>query len=334
MALNPGETQYRYLAVVLLVAAVTAAACGGNNDRSDGETIAAAAGGSGAAAAGRTQPLRVVASTSIMADFVAQVGGERVSVRQIVPANADVHTFTITPGDIRRINDADLVVIAGAGLEASFERALNENADAPVIALSEGLPLRPFPAGFRGDDGDDERETAIGNLGPGEVDPHFWMDIDFVIVAVERLRDALSAIDPSGAVGYSARASAYVAELRALDAEIAALFGNLPDERRYLVSFHDAFGYFAVRYGLTVLGFLVEGPEEEPNAGDVADLIRAMEQRRVPFIFTEPQFGAAVVDQVAEETGAEVRNLHSGTLSDDLPSYVDLMRANANAIAN
>ena len=159
------------------------------------------------------------------------------------------------------------------------------------------------------------------------------MDIDLALTAVEAIRAALSELDPDGAVAYTARANAYRAALHALDDEIRALLRDLPAPQRFLVTFHDAFGYFAARYGLTTLGFVVEGPAEEPSAGEIAALVAVMRHHDVRAIYREPQFRAAVVQQIARETGAEVRDIHSSALSADLPTYVDLMRANARAIA-
>ena len=160
------------------------------------------------------------------------------------------------------------------------------------------------------------------------------MDIDFVIEAVEAIRAQLARLDPEGADGYRERADAYAAELRALDGEIAATLADLPEERRYLVTFHDAYGYFAERYGLTILGFVVEGPEEEPAAGAIAGLVERIGALGVPFIFTEPQFSARAITQVARDSGAAVRTIPSGSLAEEYPSYVEFLRAIARGIAD
>ncbi len=314
------ETKYRNGVVALLALGVMLTACG-NGGEGGGVTAADAEPG-----VPRTARLNVVASTTIVADWVEQVGGDRVDVQTIVPASAEVHTFTLSPGAVIDVSAAAVVFLAGAGLEAAFRPAIEQNARDAVIVLSDGLPLRPFAAGFGGD-GDLDTDSD-------RVDPHFWMDIDFVITAVERIRDALSAVDLEGEGAYGEQASGYIAELRALDAEIAALLADLPAERRFLVTFHDAYGYFADRYGLTVLGFIVEGPGEEPSAGAVAELVEAMRTTGAPFIYKEPQFQPGIVAQVASEAGAEVRQLLSGSLSDAAPTYIDLMRANAHAIAD
>jgi zinc/manganese transport system substrate-binding protein/manganese/iron transport system substrate-binding protein len=159
------------------------------------------------------------------------------------------------------------------------------------------------------------------------------MDADLAIQAVERIADELSAVDPDGASGYRANAERYASEVRAMDQAIAAGLMQLPAERKLLVTFHDAYGYYADRYGLTVLGFVVENADEEPSAGAIADLVDAMEEAGATTIYIEPQFNARVVEQVAAETGAEVRTIPSDALSDEYPTYIALMEAIAAGIA-
>ena len=160
------------------------------------------------------------------------------------------------------------------------------------------------------------------------------MDVDFVIEAVEAIRAQLARLDPESADGYRERAEAFTAELRELDGEVAATLADLPEERRYLVTFHDAYGYFAARYGLTILGFVVEGPEEEPAAGAIATLVERIEALNVPYIFTEPQFSARAIEQVARDSGAAVRTIPSGSLAAEYPTYVEFLRAIARGIAD
>jgi ABC-type Zn uptake system ZnuABC Zn-binding protein ZnuA len=273
-----------------------------------------------------TVQVDVVTTTTIFADLVQQVGGDRVAVQSLVPTSADIHTFTIAPGDIRAVSAADLVVLGGAGLEASFEGAVTDHVDGTLLVLSDGLALSDRRPQFR-DGGSDFRSGR-------SIDPHFWLDVGLTIQAVDAIQSALVEVDAAGASQYNANAARYVGELEGLDREIADALDSLPAERRVLVTFHDAFGYFAARYDLEILGFLVEGPEEEPNAGDVADLILAIESRKLPVIFTEPQFESTIVDRVAREAGAEVGVLYSGFLDEDRPTYIDLMRGNANALTN
>jgi ABC-type Zn uptake system ZnuABC Zn-binding protein ZnuA len=277
----------------LLFVAVIAAACGGDDSDAD-------SGG-----------LKVVTSTGLLADIVSNVAGEAANVESVVPANADAHTFSLTPGDARKIADADVVFLAGANLSAA-EREIERLAEGAVVTLADGLALFEDGSG---------------------VDPHFWMDPLLVSAATEIIEAALVEADPERAAGYMESGKAYRSELASLDSELADLFGTGQEgPRPLLVTFHDAFGYLARRYDLTVLGFVVEGPEEEPSASDIADLVDAMKREGAKVIFKEPQFDARVVEQVAAEAGAEIRDLPSATLTDEYPTYVAFMRIVAKRI--
>jgi ABC-type Zn uptake system ZnuABC Zn-binding protein ZnuA len=159
------------------------------------------------------------------------------------------------------------------------------------------------------------------------------MDIDLAIQAVERIRDTLVEMDPENADDYRNNADGYIGTLRELDDEIAETLAGIPENQRYIVTFHDAYGYLASRYELTLLGFVVENPEAQPSAARYAELVDAIQELNVPYIYKEPQFDARVIEQLARDTGAQVRSIPSDALTDDAPDYVSLMRAIANGIA-
>jgi zinc/manganese transport system substrate-binding protein len=319
---------------------------------------------------GRNGPLQVLGSTSIVADWVEQVGGEHVEVDSIVPWGTDVHAFVAAPGDIRKIGDADLIFIVGEHLESGFEGEIQANANGRIVVLTEGMTLDPFPDshehednhGHARDDDDDHGHDDDGHFhddddehghddnghahdnddehghddnghAHGEFDPHIWMSPDLVIQAVERIRDTLVEMDPDNADDYRARAETYTRQIREMDEEIAGLLAGLPENRRYVVTFHDAYGYFAARYGLTLVGFVVENPEAQPSAARYARLVDEIRERNIPYIFKEPQFDARVIEQLARDTGAQVRAIPSDALSDDVPDYLSLLRAIASGIA-
>ena len=178
----------------------------------------------------------------------------------------------------------------------------------------------------------EEEEGEHDGHGHGAEDPHFWFDADFAIAAVEAIAEALSELAPAAADGFNERAEAYIAEIRETDAELRAIFAELPEERRLLVTFHDAFGYFARRYGLTVAGFVVEGPEQGVSAEAIADLVELMEHEGISRIFREPQFESAAVEAVANESGAEIAIIYSQPQAEQ-DAYLSILRANAEAIA-
>ena len=279
------------------------------------------------AACGSDDPVRspepavdVVASTALIADWVSQVGGERVRVRSLVESGADVHTWQPEPSEVIAIAEADVVLLSGGGLEAGFASLVRRNVGGSLIVLADAIDLEGFAPGLAEAREDDVR------------DPHFWLDAERAIVAIKRVRDVLIGLDPAGTAGYRDRTAAYLGEVRAVDAEVGALLAALPRERRVLVTFHDAYGYFARRYGLTILGFVVEGPEEEPSAADMAALVEGMEAAGARVIYREPQFSARVVQRVADDAGAEVRPIYS-QLGGGVDSYLALLRANAASIS-
>ena len=184
-----------------------------------------------------------------------------------------------------------------------------------------------------GEDHDDHGDEEDGHghaHAHGSEDPHFWFDADFAIASVEAIADALSALAP--AANFGERAEAYIAEINAVDAEVRQTLAGLPESQRLLVTFHDAFGYFARRYGLTIAGFVVEGPEQGISATSVANLIELIEHEGVTRIFREPQFESTAIRSVAEESGAELGIIWSQPQGDVL-TYLDMLRANAAAIA-
>ena len=179
------------------------------------------------------------------------------------------------------------------------------------------------------DHGDEEDEHGHAHA-HGSEDPHFWFDADFAIASVEAITDALNALAP--AAGFGQRAEAYIAEINAVDAEVRQTLAGLSDSQRLLVTFHDAFGYFARRYGLTVAGFVVEGPEQGISATAVANLIELIEHEGVARIFREPQFESTAIRTVADESGADVGVIWSQPQG-DVETFIDMLRANARAIA-
>jgi ABC-type Zn uptake system ZnuABC Zn-binding protein ZnuA len=263
--------------------------------------------------------LRVVASTSVIADFARQVGGEHVEVTPLVPAGADPHVHEPTPSDARAVADADLVLANGAGLEPWFD-ALAGVDDAEVVRLTDTLRDR----------------IEMGE--DGEPDPHLWMVPDLAAVYVEVLAAAFAEADPSHAATYRDNAAAYEQQLAALDEELAAELGRIPPDRRVLVTPHDAYAYFADAYDLEVATVVGVSTEEEPSAAAVQRLIDEVRQREVPTVFVEATVGRAVIERVARDAGVEVgRPLYGDSVGEPgsgAETYVDMLRANVDALVD
>jgi ABC-type Zn uptake system ZnuABC Zn-binding protein ZnuA len=271
--------------------------------------------------------LRVLATTSIVADVVQAAGGERLEVTALVPAGVDPHAFEPAPQDVRRVAEAQLLVENGLGLEAFLQPLLrNASTQSPVISLAQGI--EPLPAG----------DHAEGEEEHGAWDPHLWLDPRNVIVWTHTLEDSLTALDPSGAADYARLASGYRTELETLDAELQATFAALPSERRVLVTDHEEFAYFARRYGFTVVGTVIPAPSAaaEPSAQDLAALEKAIRSTGVQAVFVSSVVSPALARQVAEDTGVQLVSLYAHSLSaadGPAPTYLEMMRYDARLIA-
>lgn len=284
------------IGAVLSGVALLVAACqsGGSNGPSPS--------GSGAGA------LTVVATTTVFADLVKNVGGDLVEVTSLVPRNGDVHTFEPRPADVQAVARAKVLVMNGLGLDDWLEKTVTNAAAAgtPLVKLAEGLPgVELLP-------GED----------PGTQNPHLWMDVKYAELYVDRIRDALKAADPADAGRFDTSADAYRQRLEALDADVRTKVATIPQANRKLVMFHGAFPYYAREYGVTIVGVAVQAPGQDPSAAYTAQLIQVIKAAGVKAIFSENQFPTKLVDQLAAETGVTVvADLYDDALSDQVPSY-------------
>lgn len=260
----------------------------------------------------------VVATTTVFADLVRQVGGSDVEVSSLVPKGGDVHTFDPKPSDIEKLSGAELVVMNGLGLDDWLTKYIANNVtSADVVKLGEGLDGVSY---LQGDD--------------GATNPHVWMDVANARRYVARIRDALSKVDPRHATVFADNASQYDQQLATLDASIRADLAAIPADQRKIIAYHDAFPYFAAAYGLQVVGTVVPSPGQDPSAGNMANLVRVIRDQHVRAIFTEAQFSPKLVQQIGDETGAKVEgNLYDDTLGDPpVDSYVGMMRWDADRV--
>lgn len=303
-------------------------------------------GGSTASAAGTT--LRVVTSTSVFADLVANVAGERAEVSSLIPVGADPHTWEPSTAQARALATADVFFYNGLGLEPWAERTITNvgRRDLMAVRLSDGLePIGdvsfhvPVPSQSQMTSGrttpdpmTSTRRSADHDDHHHDGDPHFWLDITNAMHYVRRIEQALSAADPSGAAYYEARAEQYLAELEALDRWFAAEIERIPPQRRVLVTYHDAYAYMAERYGLELVGFLVRNPDREPAPREMAELLQTIKDQGVPTIFAEPQVNQRFAETLAREAGVKIGILYTDALTTDAPTYIDMMRANARAL--
>jgi ABC-type Zn uptake system ZnuABC Zn-binding protein ZnuA len=279
------------------------------------------------------EKLKVIATTTVVADVVRQVGGDQIDLKTLMGTGAEAHSYTATPADAAAIYDAHVLFASGAGLEEGLAKTFQEVGGSGRLAvqLSDGLPLIAVPS-----------ERAAGQAASQavqeEVDPHTWFDVQNVIAWVDVVQRTLSARDPAHASVYSANASAYTQKLQALDGWIVEQAATVPEDRRRLVTNHLAFGYLARRYGFEQLGAIYPiSPSSEPSAQDVAALENAIRQYSVPAIFTESTVSPKLADQVAQDTGVRLVPLYTeslGPAGSRAESYIDMMRYDVNAIVS
>jgi len=182
------------------------------------------------------------------------------------------------------------------------------------------------------EEGEDHEEDAHAGHAHGDEDPHFWFDTDMASAAISAIADELSHLSPAAADTFADRLDLYLGQVADADAEVRALLADLTDAQRLLVTFHDAFGYFASRYGLEVAGFVVEGPEQGVSAAALTELIEVIEHEGVSTVFHEPQFDSTILDTIADETGAQ-RGIIWSQPTDEKPTYLDILLGNAQAVA-
>ncbi len=287
--------------------------------------------------------LQVVATTTIVADVVSQVGGDLIDLSVLLPVGVDPHSFDPTPQDIAKVADADLVFANGAGLEAFLDVLLESaGASEKIVHVSEGIELRSFTGLEKSDEEHAEEESGEEHAEDDEhehegADPHTWVDPNNVLIWVQNIAQALGQQDPSNASAYTANAEAYSAELRSLDAWVREQTALVPEANRQIVSDHTLLGYFADEYGFTQVGALIPGYSTltEPTAKELAELEDAIHALDVKAVFVGNTVNPTLAERVTEDTGAELVYIYTGSLSaadGEAASYLDYIRYNVNAI--
>ena len=279
--------------------------------------VGACGDGTGSASPGNSAAtVRVVTTTTVFADIVANVGGERVDVASIVPPGVGPEDYEPKPDDAKRLADADLIVSNGVGLDDFLDDLLASGDGGAVrLVLGEGIP--PI-------------------TDHGAPNPHFWLDPTLVRdhylpAIVARLID----LDPAGKAAYQASAATYSAALDALDIELTARVAEIPEANRKLVTAHDAFPYFARHFGFELVGVIVDSVGQEPTASELAALVETVKKAGVTAIFSEAQFNPKLSETLAQEAGITdvVTTLYNDALG-PAPAdvYLGMMRWNVDQI--
>lgn len=243
-------------------------------------------------------PINVVATTTVFADIVRAIGGDLVTVDSIVPAGAGPEDYEPKPADARRLAAADLIVSNGVGLDDFLGRLIDAAgaSHADRLVLGDGIPTMSVA---------------------GRPNPHFWLDPSLVErYFLPAIKAALSDLRPANADTIATATEAYAAKLRAVDAAAEATLSQVPVDRRKLVTFHDAFPYFAAHYDFELIGVILRNPGQEPSAADLAALVRTVKAAGVTAVFSEAQFDPKLARTLADEAGITkvVSNLYNDSL--------------------
>lgn len=279
--------------------------------------LVSACGPAGGGPSAGAAALDVVATTTIFADIVRNVGGDRVTVTSIIPAGAGPEDYEPKPFDAIKLADADLIVSNGVGLDNFLDKLIDAAGEgaATRLVLGDGIPTITVD---------------------GERNPHFWLDPSLVADHyVPAISAALGRLDAAGAAGYAANATAYVAQVQAMDAANKANIETLPVANRKVVTFHDAFPYFAKHYGFEVIGVIVANVGQEPTASDLAALVAKVRAAHVTAVFSEAQFSPELAHTLAQEAGITnvVTTLYNDTLGPPpADSYLTMMQWNVDEI--
>jgi len=264
--------------------------------------------------------LRVLASTTFLADITQNIAGERAQVESLLPIGADPHSYQAAPADVAKISKSDLLILNGLEYEHFIETLL-QNAGKEKMIVEATAGLNP-------------RKDAGNEHG---VDPRMWLDPNLVVTYVENIRDGLIQVDPEGAELYKSNADAYISQLKGLDSWIVEQVNTIPAERRLLVTNHEAVGYFAERYGFEVAGSVIPSfsSNAAPSAQEMASLIDEVKKLNAPAIFLDTADNNTLAQQIADENSVRIiHDLHLESLTEGAPAatYIDMMKYNVSRI--
>ena len=274
------------------------------------------------------RPIRAVATFSILGDMVSRIGGEHVAVISLVGPDGDTHVYRPTPSAARAVSEAHVLVVNGLHFEGWLDRLIEASDFSGVRAVATA-GIQPIT----------DKDAGGGDHGHahGAADPHAWQSLRHAVAYVNNITRALAEADPENASTFRRNRTAYVAELKALDAEIRGMFAELPPGSRTIVTSHDAFQYFGRDYGLTFIAPQGLSTASEASAKDVARLIELIRSHHIHAVFPENVADPRLLKRIAEETGTTIGGkLYPGALSGPdgpVPTYIDMMRHNAKTLA-
>jgi zinc/manganese transport system substrate-binding protein len=285
----------------------------------------------GAVSAAFAEPLKVVASFSIIGDIAANIGGDKIEIVTLVGPDSDAHVYEPKPADVATMAGAHIVLMNGLGFEGFMERLVTTSATtATVLEVSSGITTIEAGAAAHHHDGPSEDAGDEGK------DPHAFQAVPNVRAYVKNITATFCAKDSENCANFHANAAIYDEQLAVLDAEIRSVVAAIPATKRTVITSHDAFGYLAHEYGLTFIAPEGISTDSEASAADVAKLIDQIREDNASALFVENISDKRLIERIADETGVTIGGtLYSDALSSkDGPAstYIDLMRTNINTI--
>ncbi len=269
--------------------------------------------------ANAAEPIPVVASFSILGDLVQVVGGNRVKVTTLAGPDDDAHEFTPSPAHAKAVLGAQLLVVNGLNFEPWAQKlAKSAGYKGETVVASKGVKPRKM--------------AAEAGHAHAETDPHAWQDPQNVVLYVTNIAAGLAKVDPSGSATYLANAEAYAKQLKDFDSQAQTQLDAFLPAKRKVITSHDAFGYLAARYGLTMLAPEGVSTDSEPSAKHVAELIRQIKREKIKAVFVENMSNPKLIDQLSKDVGVNVgATLYSDALSDasgPASTYLKMMNHN------
>ena len=284
--------------------------------------------------------IKVLATFSILGDMVKRIGGRHIDVTTLVGPDGDTHVYRPTPAAAKAMSEANLIVVNGLGFEGWLDRLVEASGfDGSRLVATKGIRAISYEEGEAHDEhskdehSKDEHHDDHAGHDHGAFDPHAWQSIANAEIYIDNITAALSKIDPDNASTFYQNHAAYITEIKRLDKQVREMVASLPQNRRTVVTSHDAFQYFGRDYGLTFLAPQGLSTESEASAQDVASLIKQMRAKRISAVFIENITDPRLIKQIAKETGATLGGtLYPGALSGlngPASTYLKMIRHNA-----
>lgn len=260
----------------------------------------------------------VVSTASIFADMAANIAGDHVDIRTIVPIGGDPHIYEPTPADAQLISKADLILKNSLTFEGWLEGLIKSaGGDATVVTITEGI-------------------QPIKSVYKGSADPHAWMDASNGLIYIENIKNALVELDPDNREVYEFNYSVYRKQLEEIDAYIFEQVKKIPEQRRILITSHDAFQYYGRRYGIRLESVIGVSTEAEAQTSDIIRLNKILKESGVPSVFIETTVNPKLLEQIASDNNVTIGgSLYSdsiGELGSNAPTYLDMLKFNTDTI--